>query len=111
MARSAAWPILRANPETSDMPDPSITAILRSAARCVMLALLLASSVGVSADQPAPASAGSASPAQEGAPGTKDEDAPRCVHGCERWGKMCNVDPRGVYKCRRVCEKFGEICE
>ncbi|MCB1746213.1 MAG: hypothetical protein H6977_12200 [Gammaproteobacteria bacterium] len=39
------------------------------------------------------------------------KDEPRCVHGCERWGKVCNVDPRGVYKCRRICEKFGEICE
>lgn len=37
--------------------------------------------------------------------------APQCVHGCQRWGKACNVDPRGVYKCRRICEKFGEICE
>lgn len=36
---------------------------------------------------------------------------PRCVHGCERWAKVCNVDPRGVYKCQRRCEKFGEICE
>ncbi|MGE0484677.1 MAG: hypothetical protein AB7Q81_11095 [Gammaproteobacteria bacterium] len=42
---------------------------------------------------------------------TGKEDEPRCVHGCERWGKVCNVDPRGVYKCRRICEKFGEICE
>lgn len=40
----------------------------------------------------------------------KDEE-PVCVHGCLRWGKFCNVDPRGVYKCRRRCEKFGEICE
>ena len=37
--------------------------------------------------------------------------APKCYHGCERWGQMCNVDPRGVYKCQRRCEKFGEICE
>jgi hypothetical protein len=37
--------------------------------------------------------------------------APKCVHGCQRWGKVCNVDPRGVYKCRRQCQKFGEICE
>jgi hypothetical protein len=42
---------------------------------------------------------------------TDKKDEPRCVHGCERWGKVCNVDPRGVYKCRRICEKFGEICE
>ena len=43
---------------------------------------------------------------------TAEEEKPaNCVWGCERWGKFCNVDPRGVYKCRRVCEKFGEICE
>lgn len=36
---------------------------------------------------------------------------PRCVPGCERWGRVCNVDPRGVYKCQRRCERFGEICE
>ncbi len=35
----------------------------------------------------------------------------KCFHGCLRWGRFCNVDPRGVYKCRRRCEKFGEICE
>ena len=48
--------------------------------------------------------------AKEAAP-TGPVTTPQCVHGCERWGKVCNVDPRGVYKCRRVCEKFGEICE
>ncbi len=45
------------------------------------------------------------------APASSDKAAPRCVHGCLRWGKSCNVDPRGVYKCQRRCEKFGEICE
>ena len=51
--------------------------------------------------------------ARESRPQTAPEesDAPRCVHGCLRWGKFCNVDPRGVYKCQRRCEKFGEICE
>ena len=34
-----------------------------------------------------------------------------CTWACLRWGKMCNVDPRGVYKCRKTCEKFGEQCE
>ena len=23
-----------------------------------------------------------------------------CTLGCLRWGKFCNVDPRGAYKCR-----------
>lgn len=41
----------------------------------------------------------------------KRDGETRCVHGCLRWGKVCNVDPRGVYKCQRRCEKFGEICE
>lgn len=39
------------------------------------------------------------------------EHAPKCYQGCARWGQMCNVDPRGVYKCQRRCEKFGEICD
>ncbi len=48
---------------------------------------------------------------REPASTTRQESEPKCVHGCQRWGKVCNVDPRGVYKCRRTCEKFGEICE
>ena len=44
-------------------------------------------------------------------PATAEKQEPKCVHGCERWGKVCNVDPRGAYKCRRRCEKFGKICE
>ena len=43
--------------------------------------------------------------------GSAKDETPKCFHGCERWGKVCNTDPRGVYKCRRICEKFGEICE
>lgn len=75
-----------------------------SAIRAVLLALTLAVVPAVdAADKPAP-------PAT---PADRSETAaePKCVHGCERWGKFCNVDPRGVYKCRRRCEKFGEICE
>jgi hypothetical protein len=68
-------------------------------ARLSMPALFLVSSA--MAAQPAPEQTGGAGQSAE----------PRCVQGCERWGKACNVDPRGVYKCRRVCEKFGEICE
>jgi hypothetical protein len=39
------------------------------------------------------------------------EPAKQCYNGCQRWGQLCNVDPRGVYKCQRRCEKFGQICE
>ncbi|MFT4560868.1 MAG: hypothetical protein ACI9BW_000605 [Gammaproteobacteria bacterium] len=35
----------------------------------------------------------------------------QCTWACLKWSKMCNVDPRGVYKCRRTCANFGEICE
>lgn len=60
--------------------------------------VLLANAVGAAEE-----SAGGQAPAEG--------KAPKCVHGCLSWGKQCNVDPRGVYKCVRRCEKFGEICE
>ena len=45
-------------------------------------------------------------------PAAAPPDKPKqCYNGCQSWGQMCNVDPRGVYKCQRRCEKFGEICE
>ena len=47
----------------------------------------------------------------QGGQAPADNKTPKCVHGCLSWGKQCNVDPRGVYKCVRRCEKFGEICE
>lgn len=48
---------------------------------------------------------------RQGKVAESEDKGTKCIHGCERWGKFCNVDPRGVYKCRRRCEKFGEICE
>ena len=56
-------------------------------------------------------SAGAADQQPQGGQPPADGKAPKCVHGCLNWGKQCNVDPRGVYKCVRRCEKFGEICE
>ena len=56
-----------------------------------------------------PTSAAADSPASASA---APADQPKqCYSGCQSWGQMCNVDPRGVYKCQRRCEKFGEICE
>lgn len=57
--------------------------------------------------------AGTAAMAEEspGGQAPTESKTPKCVHGCLSWGKQCNVDPRGVYKCVRRCEKFGEICE
>lgn len=34
-----------------------------------------------------------------------------CVLECLRWNDQCNIDPRGVYRCQHVCERFGEHCE
>lgn len=78
----------------------------RPSAAAALVAFAFAGAPCQAADpaQEAPA----APPARETAAPAKE---PVCVHGCERWGKFCNVDPRGVYKCRRRCEKFGEICE
>jgi len=41
----------------------------------------------------------------------REEAGQNCEWACLKWTKMCNVDPRGVYKCRRSCANFGEICE
>ena len=38
-------------------------------------------------------------------------DGKHCEWACLRWEKQCNVDPRGVYKCMRVCGHFGQQCE
>ena len=35
----------------------------------------------------------------------------QCTWACLKWTKLCNVDPRGQYKCRRTCANFGEVCE
>lgn len=39
------------------------------------------------------------------------KDSKQCSWSCLKWSKLCNVDPRGVYKCRRTCANFGEVCE
>lgn len=40
-----------------------------------------------------------------------DDNGKHCEWACLRWEKQCNVDPRGVYKCMRVCGQFGKQCE
>ncbi|MDP6182669.1 MAG: hypothetical protein QF609_02520 [Gammaproteobacteria bacterium] len=42
---------------------------------------------------------------------TAGDAAKQCTWACLKWTKLCNVDPRGVYKCRRACADFGEVCE
>ncbi len=42
---------------------------------------------------------------------SKNNEDKQCTWACLKWDKICNVDPRGVYKCRRMCANFGEVCE
>jgi len=35
----------------------------------------------------------------------------QCEWACEQWQKICNIDPRGIYKCNRICARFGEVCD
>jgi len=39
------------------------------------------------------------------------EPGQQCTWACKRWEKRCNIDPRGVYTCRRQCADFGQVCE
>lgn len=74
--------------------------------------LILASLATPAADINTPNTGREADAATVMAPSPRPvEPAKQCYNGCQRWGQMCNVDPRGVYKCQRRCEKFGEICE
>ncbi|MCC7410784.1 MAG: hypothetical protein IT495_04010 [Gammaproteobacteria bacterium] len=66
--------------------------------------------------EPAPAAPAAEAPAapasapREGAAATGD-DKVECAWQCLRWSKRCNVDPRGVYRCDRMCDRFEEVCE
>jgi hypothetical protein len=73
---------------------------------CVLsLVIGLLSSAAFSAEQPEPTATVAEITEDRG-------DAPKqCTWACLEWSKMCNVDPRGVYKCQRTCANFGEICE
>jgi hypothetical protein len=61
------------------------------------------------APAPAPAATPPASPDQPSTDGK--EKGKNCIWTCLQWGKECNVDTRGVYKCNRVCQQFGEQCD
>ena len=95
----------------SDRPATMPTSIPRpsSILRALALAALLALGACAQSPTPAPAAANEASSSAKGAEG--GEGGGKCYQGCITWGESCNVDPRGVYKCQRRCEKFGEICE
>ena len=73
--------------------------------------LTLFSFGALAADLNAPKSGAEADAPAVPAPAVPADKPKQCYNGCQSWGQMCNVDPRGVYKCQRRCEKFGEICE
>lgn len=39
-----------------------------------------------------------------------DAEDRQCMKVCIRWGEDCIIDNRGVRKCRRSCQEFGEQC-
>lgn len=47
-------------------------------------------------------------PGETPPPGKEGEN---CAWGCARWGKQCDVDVRGVRRCRTICEKFDKQCQ
>ena len=81
--------------------------------RWLILALLTLLSCGAWAtDTNSPNTASASDATAISSPAAAPVEQPKqCYSGCQSWGQMCNVDPRGVYKCQRRCEKFGEICE
>jgi len=73
--------------------------------------LMLFSLTAPAADPDAPTNGAEADAPTVTTPALPADQPKQCYNGCQSWGQMCNVDPRGVYKCQRRCEKFGEICE
>lgn len=80
----------------------------------LILAMILALLAGCAASggtRDATGAAGAVGNGAPGAPRDTEEEGDNCTWACLRWAEHCNVDPRGVYRCQRVCEQFGEICE
>ena len=50
-------------------------------------------------------------PAQTSSQAPGQKPGQQCTWTCKRWEKSCNIDPRGVYTCRRQCADFGQVCE
>ena len=81
---------------------------VRRLAPLALAAALLALGACQHAPPPTPSAS---SPSAATAPSGEGGKDGKCYQGCVTWGEACNADPRGVYKCQRRCEKFGEICE
>lgn len=48
-------------------------------------------------------------PGRDQPSGKRAEDQ-RCMKVCIRWGEDCIIDNRGVRRCQRSCQEFGEQC-
>ncbi len=111
-----------------DRPCPALLLHLL----CCVLGLALAAGPAVAQDsgfrpytRPAPPASERQPPASapdtaaapaapESTPGDALPDEVRgetCSFGCLRWTQMCNVDPRGVYRCQRGCARMGQVCQ
>lgn len=106
----------RALPRTDSDPEMRNTTCRQPRRRSLpwlILDLLTLLSLGAwAADINSPNTAAEVDAPAVVSPSAVPADKPKqCYSGCQSWGQMCNVDPRGVYKCQRRCERFGEICE
>lgn len=43
-------------------------------------------------------------------PSRKSAQDRQCMKVCIRWGEDCIIDNRGVRRCQRSCQEFGEQC-
>ena len=77
--------------------------------RWLILALLTLLSCGAWAtDTNSPDTASAADAPAISSPAAAPVEQPKqCYSGCQSWGQMCNVDPRGVYKCQRSGRRRG----
>lgn len=75
-----------------------------------VIALVALLPLAAPAEDPAPAAATISEAATSAAPQPAAE-ATDCPLACLRWGRFCNIDPRGIYKCQRTCESFGPDCD
>lgn len=84
----------------------------RRAGACLIACLLATVGCATTGQHAAPSSAPAPAAATPETAASAPADKPKqCYIGCQQWGEACNVDPRGVYRCQRRCNKFGEICE
>lgn len=72
-----------------------------------MLSLLLGITVVWAVETAEPEAGSTATPTTQ----SEEKEGQTCTWACLKWGRICNIDPRGIYQCHRNCERFGQQCE